>query len=94
MARLLPPRYQTFDAWRAAMMLAATPESEARAELIDIDGIGPVVAEAIVDFVAEPHNGTVLDALEERLSIEPFDAPETDSPFAGKTLEGRHQKRG
>ena len=85
-ARLLARRYESYEAWRTAMEKAVDPDGEARAQLVDIDGIGPAVAEAVAGFVAEPHNRAVLDALEERLQIEPFQAPEADSPFAGKTV--------
>ena len=92
-ARLLARRYGTVDDWRAAMDAAATtpdPDSEAGNEaleaLTDIDGIGPVVARAVVEFVAEPRNGAILDALRARLDIEPVEAPETDSAVAGKTV--------
>ena len=89
-ARLLARRYGTFDDWRAAMDAAATaasdPDSEALDTLTDIDGIGPVVARAIVEFVAEPRNAEVLDALGERLDIEPVEAAAADSPVAGKTV--------
>ena len=85
-ARLLARRYGTVDEWRAAMLAAAEPESEALDALTDIDGIGPAVAQAVVEFVAEPRNGAILDALLERLDIEPVDAPAADSPVAGKTV--------
>ncbi len=85
-ARLLARRYESFAAWRTAMEAAADPESDALAELIDIDGIGPVVARAVVEFVAEPHNRTVLDALGVALDIQPFEAPEAASPISGKTV--------
>ena len=85
-ARLLARRYRTFDDWRAAMAAAAEPESEALEALTGIDGIGTVVARAVVEFVAEPRNGAILDALHARLEIEPFEAPEADSPVAGKTV--------
>ena len=97
-ARLLARRYGTVDAWRAAMDAAAAtasssaPEAAADAEsdaleaLTEIDGIGPVVARAIVEFVAEPRNGAILDALRERLDIEPFAGPAAASPVAGKTV--------
>ncbi|MBC7519766.1 MAG: NAD-dependent DNA ligase LigA, partial [Sandarakinorhabdus sp.] len=35
---------------------AAADDAEARGRLTDIGGIGPVVADALVDFFAEPHN--------------------------------------
>ena len=85
-ARLLARRYGTAEDWRAAMDAASEPESESLEALNDIDGIGPVVATAIVEFVAEPRNGEILDALCERLDIEPFEAPTADSPVAGKTV--------
>ena len=85
-ARLLARRYGTVDDWRAAMEAAAAPEGESLEALTDIDGIGPVVAKAIVEFVAEPRNGAILDALRERLDIEPVEAPAADSPVAGKTV--------
>ena len=85
-ARLLARRYGTVDEWRAAMDAAAAPESDALEALTDIDGIGPVVAQAIVEFVAEPRNGAILDDLCARLTIEPFAAPAAESPVAGKTV--------
>ena len=92
-ARLLARRYGTVDDWRAAMDAAAAAASdpdpagtEALDALTDIDGIGPVVAKAIVEFVAEPRNGAILDALCERLDVEPVEAPTADSPVAGKTV--------
>ena len=85
-ARLLARRYGTVEDWRAAMDAASEPESESLEALTDVDGIGPAVANAIVEFVAEPRNGAILDALCERLDVEPFEAPTADSPVAGKTV--------
>ena len=89
-ARLLARRYRTVDAWRDAMKAAADPDAEAGSDALEaltgIDGIGPAVAKAVVEFVAEPLNGAILDALAARLEIEPFEAPAADSPVAGKTV--------
>ena len=85
-ARLLARRYGTVEDWRAAMEAASAPEDESLGALTDIDGIGPVVAKAVVEFVAEARNGAILDALCERLDIEPFEAPTAQSPVAGKTV--------
>ena len=47
-----------------ARQARAPPEgSEARAEINNIEGVGEVVAEAVADFFAEPHNEEALDAL-------------------------------
>lgn len=86
-ARLLATHYGTLDALRQAMAAAADPESEAYADLINIDQIGSAVAKDLIDFFSEAHNGEVLDDLAGELTIEAFAAPATaDSPIAGKTV--------
>ena len=62
-------------------------EARRRAEtLADIEGIGPVVAESVVDFFAEPHNEAALDALLAEVTVEPMPALESGHPLAGKTI--------
>ena len=85
-ARLLAKTYETPDRLLAALSAAHNHESEAWAELVDVDGIGPKVAETLVAFLAEPHNDDVVQALASRLDITPFEAPEDDSPVSGKTV--------
>jgi DNA ligase (NAD+) len=86
-ARLLASRYGNVDVWRNAMVAAADRESEAYGELIDIDGIGPAMADDLIGFFAEAHNIMVLDALQEELEIEDFIVADTgNSPISGKTL--------
>ena len=56
--------YGSIEAFRDAMLAAAGDRAgEAYAELDNIEGIGPTVAEAIADFFAEPHNVEVVDEL-------------------------------
>src|SRR5690606_26723350 len=53
----------------------------------DIDGIGTVVAQALVDFFAEEHNVQALDAL--LAQVTPLDEEpvgEISSPVVGKTV--------
>ncbi len=70
----------TYGAWEAVKQ--ATYE-----ELIEIEDIGPAVADDFIAFFAEPHNQEVLSDLEAVLTIEPFEAPDVgDSPVAGKTV--------
>ena len=86
-ARLLAKQYGALDNWRDAMGAAENRESEAYAELTDIDGIGPSVAEDILEFFGEAHNRAVLDDLGELLDVQNFEAPDTvGSPIAGKTV--------
>ncbi|MGA2044655.1 MAG: NAD-dependent DNA ligase LigA [Roseiarcus sp.] len=80
-ARRLARHFGDFAALRAA---ARDPEG--RAEIDGIDGVGPVVAEAVVDFFAEPHNEDVLDRLLAEVTTIPMEAVAAGHPLAGKTI--------
>jgi len=84
--RVLAKSYGNFEAFREAMTAARDREGDAFAELNNIDGIGEVVANAIVEFFAEAHNQEALDALLKEVSIESFEADEIDTPVSGKTV--------
>ena len=71
---------------RSTAKAAFAAESEGRKELISIEGIGPIVAEALVEFIHEPHNEAVLDALLAQLHLEPMEVASATSPVAGKTV--------
>ncbi len=87
-ARLLARTYGTFDTFREAMTTAAADhESDQYGELVNVDGIGQVVADAIVEFFAEAHNNAVLDDLLQYVTPENFVVEDTSgSPVAGKTV--------
>ncbi|MCR9175935.1 MAG: NAD-dependent DNA ligase LigA [Alphaproteobacteria bacterium] len=86
-ARLLAANYGTLDALRAALDTAHDPDSDATADLINIDQIGSSVAKDLIDFFHEDHNRAVLDDLSQELDIQAFEAPTTEgSPVAGKTV--------
>lgn len=86
-ARLLARFYGSIETFRSAMLDAAKgKDSEAFKELDAIEGIGEVVAEAIADFFAEPHNVRVVDDLLTEVSPQPLEAVDTSSAVAGKTV--------
>jgi DNA ligase (NAD+) len=86
-ARLLASRYGGLAAWRDAMIKAGEDGSEAYAELVDIDGIGPAMADDLRGFFKEEHNLQILSELESELEIEDFVAADTSgSPISGKIL--------
>jgi len=85
-ARLLAKQYGSLAAWRKAMTAAMKREGEAFDDLTNIDGIGPSVADDILDFFEEKHNRDVLDDLDDELSVTDFVQPRSDSPVAGKTV--------
>ncbi len=90
-ARALARHYRRFEAWRGAMQRLAQGDQEVRAELEGIEGIGPVIAESLREFFAEPRNGELLDRLAKKLRILPVAGPpgeaeEAQLPLAGRTV--------
>ena len=73
-----------FGEWAA--LRAAARAANAAEELSGIEGIGPVVVEAIADFFAEPRNEAALDALLKEVTIEPMEAIAAGHPLAGQTI--------
>ncbi len=66
---------------------AAGFSGDAWNELNSIDGIGEVVARAIVEFYKEPRNLKVVSELLQEVTPESAELPvATDSPVAGKTV--------
>jgi DNA ligase (NAD+) len=85
-ARQLARHYGSFRNWREQMLAARKPGSEARMELDSISGVGPAIAEELVDFFSEPRNVATVDALASILTIEDVEAPRTGSVLSGKTI--------
>ena len=85
-ARLLARHYGSLDRLRAAAQSARDNESEEYGELTAIDGIGPGVAAAVVDFFAEPRNRAAVEALARETTVDDAAPVESDSPVAGKTV--------
>ena len=86
-AKLLARTYRTFEAFREAMIASQDKTSDAYRELNGIDGVGKVLADAIVTFFGEAHNLEAIDALLARIDVQPFEPGETaDSEVAGKTV--------
>ena len=85
-ARLLARTYRSLDALLTAMAAAVDRDDPAWAELLAIDGIGETVAGAIVVFFAEPHNRQVVADLGTEVAVSDFQAPETASAIAEKTV--------
>jgi DNA ligase (NAD+) len=86
-ARLLARSYGSYEHFTEAMRETGDRGSDAWRELNAIDGIGEVVAEAVTDFFAEPHNLEALAALRAEIDPQPMEAVVTaGSPVAGKTI--------
>ncbi|EJF97530.1 DNA ligase [Bartonella vinsonii subsp. arupensis Pm136co] len=93
-ARRLARAYQNYTAFEAAVMAATIPcdennkkGNEAWVELTNIEGIGPQVGSAIIDFYQEAHNREVLSVLLEEVTPLDEEPIMTDSsPIAGKVI--------
>jgi len=73
-----------FGDWET--LRAAARAENAAEELSGVGGIGPVVAEGIADFFAEPRNEAALDALVSQVTIEPMEAVAAGHPLASQTI--------
>ena len=80
-ARRLARHFGDWQHFRAAARSPGAAE-----EFAAIEGIGPVVAEAIADFFAEARNEAALDALLKEVTVEPMPAIAAGHPLAGQTI--------
>lgn len=92
-ARLLARHYRAWKNWCQSMEAAVDPDSEARADLLSINGIGESMAEDIVSFFREPQNQEVLNRLyaprnnsEPPVTVRDFEPLTMASPVSGKTV--------
>ena len=92
-ARLLARHYLTRANWCRSMEAAVDPDSEAREDLLSINGIGESMAEDIVSFFREPQNQEVLNKLcsprdnsGPLVTVRDFEPMNMASPVSGKTV--------
>jgi DNA ligase (NAD+) len=85
-ARLLARAYRGWPSFAAAMEAAAPHAGEAWEHLLALDGVGEVLAQAVVAFFAEPHNREALARLLPHLDIRPVEGPAAGGALAGKTV--------
>ncbi len=86
-AKLLARHYGTIETFQSAMREAGKGhETEAYQDLNDIEGVGEVVADAVVEFFAEPRNLKALADLLAEIEILPVAQARKDTPVAGKTV--------
>ena len=86
-ARVLAAHYLTPAALLDAMTAAKDGASEAYADLINIESVGAVVAQELVDFFDEPSNRAELEKLLSLIDVRAFVLPDVSkSALAGKTV--------
>ncbi|MFM7027373.1 MAG: NAD-dependent DNA ligase LigA [Chakrabartia sp.] len=69
----------------AAVQAAAT-SADAMTELTQVEGVGPVVAEALTEFFHEPHNQAVWDDLMSEVAPPAYVSTVRASAVSGKTI--------
>lgn len=86
-AQKLSTVYPTIELWLALMDRARAHDDMLPRELETIEGIGPSMAEDIVDFFKEPHNQTVITDLLAHITVEPYVPLATEqTDLTGKTV--------
>ena len=86
-AKLLARNYSQFQLLSQAMIEARDEQSEAWQELNNIDGVGGIVASALIEFFAEPHNQQVIDDLLREVEPQIFETQEIEKTnVSGKTV--------
>jgi DNA ligase (NAD+) len=86
-AKLLARSYGTYEAFATAMKEAASLSGDAWNGLNAIEGIGEIVARAIVEFYKESRNVEVITSLLAEVTPQEAERPVTSgSPVAGKTV--------
>lgn len=83
---LLARHFGTWDRL-VATIDAATPDSEAWADLLSIDGVGIVMATSLVTTLSQDAERASIDRLLAHLDVQPVARPaNADSPIAGKII--------
>lgn len=91
-AKLIARNYGSFKVWYEKMQAIAFEFEKAplqklsSVELLEIDGIGEKIVEAIADFFGEPHNIKLIDELGTILNIKDAEKVRNDSALSGKTI--------
>ncbi len=86
-AKKIAAHFATVEGLREGMKAAKDHDSEAFKDVLNIEDVGPSVAEDLLAFFDEKHNLEVLDDLQSVLTIEPYKRVfATDSPVTGKTV--------
>ena len=86
-ARLLAEHYKTFEIWLAAMQKAASGDEDSKSQLMSIEGIGPGIANDLIEFFFQSHNLEILYDLQNILEIKEWvSAKEAGSTIFGKNI--------
>ena len=86
MAAEIEPQNPLYHNAVGAVLLNVGRYPDAQAEFAAVEGVGPVVAEALVDFFHEEHNREALDDLLSEVRPKPFVSHARQTEWTGKTI--------
>lgn len=86
-AKKLAAHYGSLESLQTAMGDAATPDHAAYQDLLNIQDVGQLVSQDLIDFFSEDHNRDIVHKLQQHIRVENFEKPVMmDSPLSGKTI--------
>ena len=85
-ARLFAQHYGGAVGFIEASLAARDTDGEAYQDMISIDGVGPLVAQGVINFFDEEHNREAVERLLKEVSPQKEETAKTDSVVAGKTV--------
>ena len=80
-ARLLAGVYPDLDT-----LLQAADQEGFKEQLTSLESIGDTIADDFINFLAEPHNRELLNALRQKINILPFEKSAKQTALTGKTV--------
>ncbi|MEM7423990.1 MAG: NAD-dependent DNA ligase LigA [Pseudomonadota bacterium] len=84
--RMFSRHYGTWGAFETAMTAASSDETE-HERVLSIDGVGSVLADAVIAFFADPNSRAVLDRLLKEVTPADADLPtDGNTPVTGKIV--------
>ncbi len=84
--KLLANHYGSWSVFRDVITDISTDGSPEWEELLGIEGVGEVMANALVSAFTNPEESASIDRMAEQLLIEDAEIAESDSPVAGKIV--------
>jgi DNA ligase (NAD+) len=86
-AKLLARKYVSFSKFKKALDAAQNLQSDEYKELEKVKGIGPIVADRILSFFADSHNGAIVKDIVSQIEVADFAIPDSfSSELAGKAI--------
>ena len=85
-SKLLATHFSTWAAFESALTRAEIGAGGEWDDLLNIDGVGAVLAQSAITTLQQDGERASIDRLVAQLDVQPAEKPASDSPVAGKTV--------